>query len=1071
MSGNLNKIRMALMTLCLFFAGTLSAQTIKGNVADNIGEPIIGATVLEQGASGNGTVTDIDGNFSLSLKGNSKKIVISYVGMKTQTVDVAGKSSVNVVLEDEATSLNDVVVIGYGTVKKKDLTGSVATVNSEVLQAVPVANASEALTGKMAGVQVTTTEGSPDAEVKIRVRGGGSITQTNDPLYIVDGFPVDGISDIPANDIEDITVLKDASSTAIYGSRGANGVILVTTKSGKEGKVKVSYNAYYSWKKIAKTYDVLDTYEYAKWQYEYALLYNNGDASKISHYTDKFGNYQDMDLYKGVEGNDWQDLAYGRIGHTFNHNININGGSENIKYAFSYAHMNDKAIMYGSSFKRDNFSLKLNTKPSKKTTLDFQARYADTSIFGGGANEAAGAYDTDRRLRYAVLYTPLPMKGIDGTDELEGSSFYDPITTAKDNDQKKKRRNLNLAGSFGWEVYKDLKLKTEFGYDTYDEYSQRFWGASAYYIKNVPAKENQGKPAIRNVDTMRHRFRNTNTVSYDFKKIFGKDSPHSLNLLVGHEYVITKKHAITDEVHGFPTDYDAETAWKLTAQGIPYTIEDFYSADDKLLSWFGRANYNFQDKYLLSATFRADGSSKFSKANRWGYFPSAAIAWRISSEPFMKGTQKWLDDLKIRFSYGTAGNNNIPVGQLVQEYSPKATSWVNGITTYWAPSKVMANPDLKWETTITRNFGLDFTLFGGKLNGNIEGYINTTKDLLIEFPTSGSGYDTQYRNLGKTQNTGFEVSLTYHIVNKKDWGIDFTGNIGYNKNEIKELGINDFETNSNWGSTEIGNDYRIAVGHAVGEIVGYKSAGRYEVSDFTGYDAATKEWIRKDGVVNSSSVIGTIRPGSMKLQDINDDGVVDAKDITTIGNVNPDFVGGFSLNARAYGFDLAANFNFSIGNKVYNANKIEYTTASYTKFSQYRNLSTDMASGKRWTYVNDAGEFVTDPATLASMNANTTMWSPYMSKFVLTDWAIENASFLRLNTLTLGYTLPETLTRQAGINSLRFYVTAYNVFCITGYSGSDPEADCIRKNNLTPNVDYSGYPRSRQFVVGLNLNF
>ena len=1071
MSGNLNKIRMALMTLCLFFAGTLSAQTIKGNVADNIGEPIIGATVLEQGASGNGTVTDIDGNFSLSLKGNSKKIVISYVGMKTQTVDVAGKSSVNVVLEDEATSLNDVVVIGYGTVKKKDLTGSVATVNSEVLQAVPVANASEALTGKMAGVQVTTTEGSPDAEVKIRVRGGGSITQTNDPLYIVDGFPVDGISDIPANDIEDITVLKDASSTAIYGSRGANGVILVTTKSGKEGKVKVSYNAYYSWKKIAKTYDVLDTYEYAKWQYEYALLYNNGDASKISHYTDKFGNYQDMDLYKGVEGNDWQDLAYGRIGHTFNHNININGGSENIKYAFSYAHMNDKAIMYGSSFKRDNFSLKLNTKPSKKTTLDFQARYADTSIFGGGANEAAGAYDTDRRLRYAVLYTPLPMKGIDGTDELEGSSFYDPITTAKDNDQKKKRRNLNLAGSFGWEVYKDLKLKTEFGYDTYDEYSQRFWGASAYYIKNVPAKENQGKPAIRNVDTMRHRFRNTNTASYDFKKIFGKDSPHSLNLLVGHEYVITKKHAITDEVHGFPTDYDAETAWKLTAQGLPYTIEDFYSADDKLLSWFGRANYNFQDKYLLSATFRADGSSKFSKANRWGYFPSAAIAWRISSEPFMKGTQKWLDDLKIRFSYGTAGNNNIPVGQLVQEYSPKATSWVNGISTYWAPSKVMANPDLKWETTITRNFGLDFTLFGGKLNGNIEGYINTTKDLLIEFPTSGSGYDTQYRNLGKTQNTGFEVSLTYHIVNKKDWGIDFTGNIGYNKNEIKELGINDFETNSNWGSTEIGNDYRIAVGHAVGEIVGYKSAGRYEVSDFTGYDAATKEWIRKDGVVNSSSVIGTIRPGSMKLQDINDDGVVDAKDITTIGNVNPDFVGGFSLNARAYGFDLAANFNFSIGNKVYNANKIEYTTASYTKFSQYRNLSTDMASGKRWTYVNDAGEFVTDPATLASMNANTTMWSPYMSKFVLTDWAIENASFLRLNTLTLGYTLPETLTRQAGINSLRFYVTAYNVFCITGYSGSDPEADCIRKNNLTPNVDYSGYPRSRQFVVGLNLNF
>ncbi len=1074
MSGNLKSIKMALIGAFLLMVGSVSAQTVKVTVTDETGEPVIGASVLEQGSQ-NGGITDIDGIFNITLKG-SKQIVISYIGMKTQTVDGKGKTAIDVVLKDDATGLEEVVVIGYGSVRKKDITGSVATVNSETLQAVPVANASEALTGKLAGVQVTTTEGSPDADVKIRVRGGGSITQSNDPLYIVDGFPVDGISDIPANDIEDITVLKDASSTAIYGSRGANGVILVTTKSGQAGKVKVSYNAYYSWKKIAKKYDVLDVYDYAKWQYEYALLYNGGDASKISHYTDKFGNYQDMDLYRGIEGNDWQDLAYGRTGHTFNHNININGGSDNMKYAFSYAHMDDKAIMVGSDFKRDNLSLKLNTKPTKNTTLDFQARWAKTTINGGGANEAAGAYDTDRRLRYAVLYTPLPMKGIDGTDELEGSSFYDPITTAYDNDQKKQRRNLNLAGAFGWEVYKNLKLKTEFGYDTYDEYNQRFWGTSAYYIKNQPSAANQGKPAIRNVNTIRNRFRNTNTASYDFKAIFGKNSDHSLNVLVGHEYVITKKHAITDEVHGFPTDYDAATAWKLTAQGDPYTVEDFYSADDKLLSWFGRANYNFQDKYLLSATFRADGSSKFSKGNRWGYFPSAALAWRVSAEPFMQGTKSWLTDLKLRLSYGTAGNNNIPVGQLVQEYQSKATTWVNGFPNYWAPSKTMFNPDLKWETTITRNIGIDFTLWNGKLNGSIEGYINTTKDLLIQFPTGGTGYDNQYRNLGKTQNSGFEVSFTYHIVNKADWGIDFNANIGYNKNKVKELGIEDFATNSNWGSTEIGNDYRIAVGHSVGEIIGYKNAGRYEVSDFEGYDPATNSWKLKDGVVDGSPVIGTLRPGSMKLMDVSGpegtpDGVVDDNDITEIGNVNPDFVGGFGLNARAYGFDLSANFNFSIGNKVYNANKIEYTSATYTKFSQYRNLSTDMASGKRWTYVNAAGQFVTDPAELAALNANTTMWSPYMQHFVLTDWAIENASFLRLNTLTLGYTLPTNLIKRVGITNLRFYVTAYNVFTVTKYSGSDPEADCIRKTNLTPNVDYSGYPRSRQLVVGLNLNF
>ena len=1067
----MKSIRTTLVLMLLLVVGSLQAQNVRVHVKDTSGEDVIGASIIEKGTQ-NGGITDFNGVYNIKLTKADNPIVISYVGMKTQTVSVKGRQQVEVTLEDDATTLNELVVIGYGTVKKKDLTGSVATVNSDVLQAVPVANASEALTGKMAGVQVTTTEGSPDAEVKIRVRGGGSITQSNDPLYIVDGFPVDGISDIAANDIEDITVLKDASSTAIYGSRGANGVILVTTKSGQAGKTKVSYNAYYSWKKIAKKYDVLDVYDYAKWQYELAMLYNNGDRAKISHYTEKFGNFQDMDLYQGIEGNDWQDIAYGRTGHTFNHNININGGSDNIKYAFSYAHMNDKAIMYGSDFKRDNFSLKLNTKPTKTTTLDFQARYSETDINGGGANEATGAYDTDRRLRYAVLYTPLPMKGIDGSDDLEQASFYDPITTANDNDQKKNRRNLNMAGSFGWEVYKNLKLKTEYGYDTYDEFAQRFWGTSAYYIKNVPTGENQGKPAIRNVDTKRHRFRNTNTVSYDFKSIFGKDSDHALNLLAGHEWVITKKHAITDEVHGFPSDYDARTAWKLTSQGTPYTIDDAYSADDKLLSFFGRANYNFQDKYLLSATFRADASSKFAKGNRWGYFPSAALAWRVSSEPFMAGTKDWLDDLKLRVSYGTAGNNNIPVGQLVQMYENKATTWVNGFSNYWAPSKTMSNPDLKWETTITRNLGLDFTLFGGKVNGSLEGYINTTKDLLIEFKTAGTGYDSQYRNLGKTQNRGAELSLTWHAVNKKEWGIDFSGNIGYNKNEIKELGMDDFTTNTNWGSTEIGDDYRVAVGSSVGEIIGYKLAGRYEVSDFEGYDPTTKEWKLKDGVVNSSAVIGTLRPGSMKLQDLDGDGAVTpGGDITTIGNVNPDLVGGFAINARAYGFDLSANFNFSIGNEVYNANKIEYTTSSYTKYNQYRNLSTDMASGKRWTNINAAGDLVTDPTELAALNKNTSMWSPYMSHFVLTDWAVEDASFLRLNTLTLGYTIPKKITDRAGITSLRFYATGYNLFCLTDYSGSDPESDCFRKNNLTPGVDYSGYPRSRSFVFGLNLNF
>ena len=1073
MSKNFKKLRFVLTLAFALFAMGISAQT-KVTVVDATGEPLIGASVIEKGTQ-NGGVTDFDGNFTINLKGSGHVIVVSYIGMKTKEVNISGKSQVNVTLEDDATTLNDVVVIGYGSVRKKDLTGSVSTVNSETLQAVPVANASEALTGKMPGVQITTTEGSPDAEVKIRVRGGGSITQSNDPLYIVDGFPVESISDIPANDIEDITVLKDASSTAIYGSRGANGVILVTTKSGKEGKTKVSYNAFYSWKKIAKKQDVISAKDYATWQYELALLKNNNDPEKISSYTDYFGNYQDLDMYDNIATNDWQDLVYGRTGHTFNHNININGGSETIKYAFSYAHMNDKAIQIGSSYKRDNFSLKLNTKPSKTTTLDFQARYSDTDIYGGGAQDATGVYDSDRRLRYAVIYTPFPLKNLDptaGSADDETGNLYNPIQSQADNDQKKERKNLNIAGAFGWEVYQDLKLRTEFGYDDYNDYDQRYWGLTTYYIKNVPSSDNQKKPAIRLTATSRHRFRNTNTINYDFKKILNSED-HSLNIMAGHEYVITKKRVNTDEVHGFPTDFDAETAWKLTSQGKPYSIEDAYSADDKLLSFFGRLNYNFKDRYLLSATFRADASSKFSKENRWGYFPSVALAWRISSEPFMKGTEKWLDDLKLRVSYGTAGNNNIPVGQLSQEFSPSATSWINGISSYWAASKTMSNSDLKWETTITRNIGLDFTLFGGKLNGTIEAYLNTTKDLLIQFPTAGTGYDNQYRNMGETENKGIEFSFTWHAINKKNWGIDISGNIGLNKNKVKDLGImSDFGWNTNWASTEIGNDYWISVGDPLGQVRGYRleGTGRYEISDFVGYDE-TKGWILKEGVPDASPVVGTIRPGALKLKDLNGDGEVssDQKDTEILGNVNPSAFGGFTLAGHAYGFDLSAAFNFSIGNKEYNANKIEYTSTS--KY-QYRSMSTEMEAGKRWTNLDpETGLLSNDPARLAELNANTTMWSPYTSRMIVTDWALENASFLRLNTLSLGYTVPAALVKRAGISSLRFYVTAYNVFTITGYSGFDPESDCYRRTSLTPNVDHSGYPRSRQFVVGLNLNF
>ncbi|MBO5616032.1 MAG: SusC/RagA family TonB-linked outer membrane protein, partial [Prevotella sp.] len=494
------------------------------------------------------------------------------------------------------------------------------------------------------------------------------------------------------------------------------------------------------------------------------------------------------------------------------------------------------------------------------------------------------------------------------------------------------------------------------------------------------------------------------------------------------------------------------------------------------LSFFARVNYNFKDRYLVSATLRADGSSKFSDGHRWGYFPSAAVAWRISDEPFMEKTRSWLDDLKFRISYGTAGNNNIPTGQNSRIWTPgsgTSLQWISGQSSYWTTGTHMANPDLTWETTITRNIGLDFTLFGGKLNGSAEYYWNTTKDLLIEFPVSGSGYNYQYQNLGETQNSGFEFSFTYHIVNKKDWGIDFTGNIGFNKNKVKSLGsLTTYNASSGWASTQIQNDYRVVVGEPVGQIYGYRNAGRYEVSDFDiAASKAAGTWVLKEGVPSDGSIIGTkyLRPGALKLQDINEDGVINDKDQTVIGNTNPKANGGFAINARAYGFDFAANFTYSIGNDVYNANKIEYTSSYQYK---YRNMITEMASGKRWNNIAADGTLLdwNNADALNELNKTTTMWSPFTS-YVLTDWAVENGSFLRLSTLTLGYTLPATLTKKAYINSLRFYFTCYNVFCLTGYSGFDPEVSTRNKTALTPGVDYSAYPKSRQFVFGLNLNF
>ena len=529
-------MRVLLLMILAVFSLSVSAQTITatGNVKDATGDPIIGASIVEKGNTSNGTITNLDGNFSLKVPANAT-LIVSYIGMKTQEIAIKGKNKIDVTLSDDTKALDEVVVIGYGTAKRKDITGSVATVSSEVLSAVPVASATEALQGKMAGVQITTTEGSPDAEMKIRVRGGGSITGDNTPLFIVDGFPVESISDIPASDIEDMTVLKDASSTAIYGSRGANGVILVTTKSGKEGKLSVSYNTYYSWKKMAKTLETLSATDYVKWQREYALL--RGNESK---FTSLFGNWQDADLYENAPTNDWQDQVFGRTGNTFNHSLTISGGSDKTKFNMGYAHMNDKAIMLGSSFRRDNLSLKLNHKVNDKVSLDFSMRYANTTVNGAGANESKSEVSSaDSRMKNVMIY---PMFNFPDLSDSYDPDFQltNPITSVYDTDRKQNRQTFNMNGSFSWEIFKNFKFKTEFGLDWYYNTDKKYYGPSTYNARTNSSDTEGVHPMAYFADTQRKTFRNTNTVNYNFKDII-KNKDHNLNVLVGEETINKKK--------------------------------------------------------------------------------------------------------------------------------------------------------------------------------------------------------------------------------------------------------------------------------------------------------------------------------------------------------------------------------------------------------------------------------------------------------------------------------------------------------------------------------------------------
>ena len=1064
--------KISLLILGLFAAVAVNAQEIRGVVSDVNGEPLIGVSVFVDGTT-TGTATGVDGDYVINIpSAKGKTLVFSMIGLSEKRVVIGTSTTINVTLEEDSNFLDETVVIGYASVKRRDLMGSVTSVGNEALTQVPVASVGEALAGKMAGVQVTTTEGDPDAEIKIRVRGGGSITQDASPLYIVDGFPVASISDIPASDIQSIDVLKDAFSTAIYGSRGANGVVLVTTKSGASGKISVSYNAYWGQKKMANA-DAIQTgspYDFVRNQYELSVLRDELE----DNYVPTFGVFEDMDLYKNVEKNDWVQKVFGNIGSTFSHNLSVSGGSDKVKWTASYAHVGDDAIMLGSDFKRDNLTFKTQYKPIKQITVDINARYSRTEVMGAGANSMndSGSTSSNGRLKHSVQYTPFPITGV-ATDSDLAEDYGDnapPLKSVADNDNKRIRKNWTLNGAVTWHIIDNLNFKVEGGMDDYSQEDNRYYGLTTYYVGNSATIK--GQPAMMYSNSFRTKYRNTNTLNYNFKDVFEGDK-HKLDVLLGQEYIITKSNRLSSTIEGFPVFFDAQMAWNFMASGTPVASNNFYNPNEKLLSFFGRANYEYDGRYAVSATVRADGSSKFIKGNQWGIFPSAAASWTISNEGFLEDAA-WLENLKLRYSYGTAGNNNIPSNVASLLFQANQTQWISMGNTWWGPTTVggksiMPNPDLTWETTVSHNIGLDYAFFKSRINGAFEVYHNTTNDLLIQFPVAGSGYDYQYRNLGSVQNRGFEASVNFVVLEKKNVGLTIGGNISLNENMVTSLGgLDKIEASSNWASTEIGPDYIVTVGRPLGDMYGYESDGRYSVDEFTHNGTS---WVANEGVVDASDILGKefFRPGAMKLKDQNGDGKITVDDKVIIGNAQPLGVGGFNLSGYLYGFDFSANFNYVFGNNIYNANKIEFNHSR--KYSN-RNFLTTANVENRWTNIDwTTGEEITDPEELKRVNAGTTMWNPGVNKAIFSDWAVEDGSFLRLQSATIGYTIPEKVTSKIKMQKLRVYATGTNLFCLTKYSGYDPEVDTRRATPLTPGVDCSAYPKSIGFVVGVNVTF
>ncbi len=1068
-----------LLFMLFAFQSQLLAQgkQITGKVTSSENKQAVSGITVTVKGSRTATTTDNEGNFKIAVPDNNTILVFSGISFTTQEVSVTGKSTINIELVAEAKGLDDVVVIGYQTVKRRDLLASVSSVGAKELKDIPINSAAEALNGRLAGVTATTSEGSPDADVSIRVRGGMSITGDNSPLYVIDGVQMENaLSFLSPQDILSIDVLKDAAATAIYGARGGNGVIIITTKSGRQGKAKISYNGFVGVRSLANKLNVLDPYDFVFYQSERS----RGSNSDSTSFTNNFGHTWDtLNVYKNIDKVDWQEENFGRTGVTTTHNLGVTGGTKLFNYNFGYTYNNEKAIVINSNYKRHLLSFKGDYKISKNLKAGASVRYTTQNVEGAGVSDEKGsAYN---RLRNAVKYRPFlsANQDIDDADPIadpnvgNGLNLTNPIQLANSEYRRKTTNTFNVTANLTYTIIKNLTFKSTFGYIKSDRTDRQFYDTITPYSIIAGG----AKPIARLDTSETNTITNSNVLTYSIKNYKGK---HNFDFLIGQETYDLKGKSHSSLYRDYPSFISYSEAFKQTSvatlfTGYPKAYESRYTN----LSFFGRVNYSLLDKYLFSFNIRRDGASKFGPGNKWGTFPAGSFAWRIKSEKFMENVN-FINDFKFRAGIGSIGNNRIDDYLYLTTFSNDGRYFYGlnnqAILAYYSGGLV--NNNLKWESTVSRNFGIDITMFNKRVDLSVDYYSNSSKDLLLKVPVASTfGYSEQIQNIGKTSNKGVEVQLNTAIMRKPNgfnWNANF--NISFNTNKVVALGKDQesFFPSPSWGVSGQPTDYIEKIGSPVGSMYGLVTDGFYQVSDFN-YNNGI--YTLKTGVVSNAGIIGPVQPGSIKFKDLNTDGVIDlVNDRTIIGNPTPKFTGGLSQQFSYKNWDMSLFMNFSYGNDVYNANKIEFTNG----YSNNSNMLTIMAN--RWKVVTPTGEtaqwvnsgnvYGIAPDQLTALNANATIWQPLKSAgaFYPHSWAIEDGSFLRINNLTIGYSLPIKSIAKIKMDKLRFYVTANNLAVFTKYTGYDPEVS-VRNNPLTPGLDYSAYPKSRSFIFGVNASF